>query len=1003
MHYLQPDAPDTKAETEQNQMFSVSPHFTDQSQTFRLNEPLDLKILLIDNHDSYTYNLYQYLSTMTRYPVKVVMNDDFPSWDALLRNVSSQDSVRTSKELAISTLDYFDCIVISPGPGQPSHASDMGIVLDTIRKNSDVPILGVCLGHQALGYVYGCEVKLAPSGPVHGLMSSVYHNERDTERKCHLFNGIPQFFDVVRYHSLTVQFPETLDELDVEPIAWCNNDVSSVSDAKRKNTIKDSQTAFLSNASSAICMGLRHKNNPHYGVQFHPESIGTGSNGYRLIRNFCDFAFRYNEHRKLEVKTQATLNPQKSMNCVLHDTVVEPASFSNTSSIRSDTILSRSQNNDQKSDVSSEPYYQVIIHKIANEYEYGPSRLPTPEQVFEELYSCRQNSFWLDSSTGETRIRFGGLNRGTSDVETDREGCPIINNSRFSIMGTDDGPLSRKIEYFGREHSLERQGLYVTSGLGDSYDSTASREQDRSVVLDMNILEYLRTQLVERQEVVQKLKLVSFSDDPTRTGITLSTLHEFDDCDNVIPFEYRGGYVGYLGYEVRHDCSDGISASHGEVFQPERTNSNVPTAAFMFADRSLLYDHLLDEWYIIGLARGKCNRDLPATTDASVEKTITWIQHIATTIGSWSQHQSSPGVDQSTTTLNMIPDLKVEFTPNRSKEQYQTDIRRSHDEIRRGESYELCVTNQLTTDLKLRRLPLKKVHESPFGLYKLLRRRNPAPFSAFFSLFSKRDSAKTALDSSSPISAQISICCSSPERFLSMTRAHSQVSQSSSFEACDFIVESKPIKGTAARYTVLGINNKQQMDSVEKVDSEIAARLRESVKDRAENLMIVDLLRNDLGRICKVGSVHVPKLMHIESYATVHQMVSTVRGTVDGRITNAIDVIEACFPGGSMTGAPKQRTIEILHEIEQGVSRGPYSGCLGYISLNGCMDMNIVIRTAVLTPSDCNDKLTEAWKVSIGCGGAITALSNSNDEYEEMLLKSRAVRAAILEWLQTRS
>jgi para-aminobenzoate synthetase len=223
-----------------------------------------------------------------------------------------------------------------------------------------------------------------------------------------------------------------------------------------------------------------------------------------------------------------------------------------------------------------------------------------------------------------------------------------------------------------------------------------------------------------------------------------------------------------------------------------------------------------------------------------------------------------------------------------------------------------------------------------------------------------------------------------------------------SFEARDFIVESKPIKGTAARYTVPGIDNKEQLDFVEKVDSEIAARLKESVKDRAENLMIVDLLRNDLGRICKVGSVHVPKLMHIESYATVHQMVSTVRGTVDGHITNAIDVIEACFPGGSMTGAPKHRTMEILHEIEQGVSRGPYSGCLGYISLNGSMDMNIVIRTAVLTPSDCYDKLTEAWKVSIGCGGAITALSDSNDEYEEMLLKSRAVRAAILEWLQTR-
>jgi para-aminobenzoate synthetase len=162
--------------------------------------------------------------------------------------------------------------------------------------------------------------------------------------------------------------------------------------------------------------------------------------------------------------------------------------------------------------------------------------------------------------------------------------------------------------------------------------------------------------------------------------------------------------------------------------------------------------------------------------------------------------------------------------------------------------------------------------------------------------------------------------------------------------------------------------------------------------------MIVDLLRNDLGRVCEVGSVHVPHLMNIESYATVHQMVSTVRGRLDGKTSNAIDVIEACFPGGSMTGAPKQRTMEILNEIEGGVSRGPYSGCLGYISLNGCMDMNIIIRSAVLTPIPNTDDSMQSWKASIGCGGAITALSDSNDEYDEMLLKSRIVRHSISQW-----
>merc|ERR1712087_163864 len=170
--------------------------------------------------------------------------------------------------------------------------------------------------------------------------------------------------------------------------------------------------------------------------------------------------------------------------------------------------------------------------------------------------------------------------------------------------------------------------------------------------------------------------------------------------------------------------------------------------------------------------------------------------------------------------------------------------------------------------------------------------------------------------------------------------------------------------------------------------------------------MIVDLLRNDLGRVCDVGSIHAPRLMHVESYATVHQMVSTIRGTLgaDDAAKNVVDVVEACFPGGSMTGAPKQRTMEILEEMEEGVSRGPYSGCLGYISLNGCMDMNIVIRSAILTPSmrksdGDGETASESWKASIGCGGAITALSNSDDEYEEMLLKSRVVRRTISDWV----
>jgi para-aminobenzoate synthetase len=271
----------------------------------------------------------------------------------------------------------------------------------------------------------------------------------------------------------------------------------------------------------------------------------------------------------------------------------------------------------------------------------------------------------------------------------------------------------------------------------------------------------------------------------------------------------------------------------------------------------------------------------------------------------------------------------VEFHLSRSREQYLQDIVTCKQHLFKGESYEICLTNKI----------LAGGSPDSLQLYRTLRRVNPAPFAAFLRF------------------GDVAVLSSSPERFLGIGR--------------DRWAEARPIKGTSRR------------GETSEEDAHLAAQLRVDEKNRAENTTIVDLLRNDLGIICEYGTVSAPDLLRVESYETVHQLVSTVRGRLREGVEPP-DCIRACFPPGSMTGAPKKRTMEIIDELE-GEARGVYSGAIGYLGLSGGCDLSVAIRTIVI----------DGESTSIGAGGAIVMQSDPEDEYQEMLLKALAPMRAI--------
>ena len=350
-----------------------------------------------------------------------------------------------------------------------------------------------------------------------------------------------------------------------------------------------------------------------------------------------------------------------------------------------------------------------------------------------------------------------------------------------------------------------------------------------------------------------------------------------------------------------------------------RQQSRYPDAALQFADRAIAFDHAAGTVTLLALGKEWIG-DQADWRDA----TVAHLASLSSTPGV-SGLSSTPGVSG----LSGSVSDRIEPRWAYSDEKYLAMIAECQATIANGDAYQLCLTTEARVDAR----------PDPTAVYLALRASSPSHHGALLRV------------------GEIALLSSSPEQFLSVTP--------------EGVIGSKPIKGTRRRGATVA------------EDAALRAELAASDKERAENLMIVDLMRNDIGRVSAVGSVSVPRLLAVESYAQVHQLVSTVRGVLAEGVS-PVDAVVACFPAGSMTGAPKLSATAILDQLEQR-PRGIYSGVFGYFGLDGRVDLAMIIRSIVLDRDGA----------TVGTGGGITALSVPTEELDEVKLKAAALLAVL--------
>lgn len=421
--------------------------------------------------------------------------------------------------------------------------------------------------------------------------------------------------------------------------------------------------------------------------------------------------------------------------------------------------------------------------------------------------------------------------------------------------------------------------------------------------------------------VTHELSAARYGTDPFAALRTLTDELPYAPQAGLPPFQ--GGVAGLLGYELG-GCWERIQPAKWDPFQ-------LPVLAVGLYDWVIAWDHLAGRVWLV--SQGWPETDHDRRLSWATERLAAIRQRLDRPATSSAPESSGPSWSEAELAgrglapqyaLPQLPGLTSDFTPAG----YRETVARVIEYIRAGDIFQANLSQRL-------------MHRAPCAtreLYERLRAVNPAPFSGLMEW------------------ADWALLSASPERFV-------QVNQR--------VVTTRPIKGTRRR--------KHNVEA----DLFTRTELRESHKDLAENVMIVDLLRNDLSRVCAAGSIEVPQLCEVETYATVQHLVSAVQGRLPAEVS-AWDLLSAVWPGGSISGAPKVRAMEIIAELEPTV-RGPYCGSLFYADPHGNMDSNLLIRTFVQR---------HGW-LQCGVGGGIVAGSDPHDEYEETLHKAAGMLAAL--------